>query len=145
MPGQGANPMLSGGCLCGALRFRTEARPKFVTLCYCTDCQKESGAGHLTLVAVSGDSLAVEGTAATFMGTADSGLTVSRTFCPACGTTILGHPQSLAGLAMVRAGTLDGDHQLTPNLAIFTASAPSWDQPPEGLRSFPGMPPARDA
>ena len=137
--------MLTGGCLCGALRYRSEAQPKFVTACYCTDCQKESGAGHLTLAAVDGASLELTGPAATYTGMADSGLPVTRTFCPTCGSTLLGHPQSLGGLAMVRAGTLDNSADIAAGLAIFTASATPWDQPPEGMRSFAGMPPVRKA
>lgn len=137
--------VLAGGCLCGALRYRCEARPKFVTACYCRDCQKESGAGHLTLLAVDGAALELNGPASTYIGMADGGQPVSRTFCPLCGSTVLGHPQSLGGLAMVRAGTLDDSTDVTPGVAIFTASALPWDQPPEGLRSFAGMPPARKA
>ena len=44
---------ISGGCLCGAVRF--EARPGLefqlqCYKCYCTDCRKSSGSGHSALL-----------------------------------------------------------------------------------------------
>ena len=32
-----------GGCTCGAVRYRAEARPMFVHCCHCTWCQRETG------------------------------------------------------------------------------------------------------
>jgi hypothetical protein len=133
----------SGGCLCGAVRYEIDGEPKFVTKCYCTDCQRESGAGHLTLAAFADAGLRVTGDTQSYVSTADSGNKVPRTFCPACGTTLMGQPASLNGLSMVRAGTLDDSAGLTTSIAIFGDSARDWDQPPAGLKLFPAMPPQR--
>jgi hypothetical protein len=134
---------MSGGCLCGALRYEIDGKPKFVTKCYCTDCQKESGAGHLTLVAFEAGAVRVSGETRCFVGKGDSGNDVSRTFCPGCGTTITGQPGSLPGLSMIRAGTLDDSAGLTTSIAIYGDSAREWDQPPAGVKLFPAMPPQR--
>ena len=37
---------VTGGCLCGAIRFEGEADAQFQAKCYCTDCRKTSAAGH---------------------------------------------------------------------------------------------------
>lgn len=133
-----------GGCQCGAVRYAIDAAaPKFVTKCYCTDCQKESGAGHLTLAAFLSDAVQVTGETRSFVGKADSGNAVPRIFCPACGSTVIGQPGSMPGMSMIRAGTLDNSAGLTTNIAIYGNSARSWDQPPEGVKLFPGMPPQR--
>ncbi len=34
---------ISGGCLCGAVRFRVTAKPVAAYYCHCTMCQKNSG------------------------------------------------------------------------------------------------------
>ena len=34
---------LTGGCQCGAVRYRLEAKPKATSICHCRMCQKASG------------------------------------------------------------------------------------------------------
>ena len=43
---------LSGGCLCGDIRYHISAAPLFVSQCFCRDCQKATGTGHTTIVGV---------------------------------------------------------------------------------------------
>jgi len=40
-----------GGCLCGAVRYRLEARPLAIDACHCNDCRKLTGAANLELIA----------------------------------------------------------------------------------------------
>lgn len=40
-----ANRILTGGCLCGAVRYQVEGEPLYAGFCYCVDCRKASGAG----------------------------------------------------------------------------------------------------
>ena len=35
---------ITGGCLCGAVRFEVRAQPHRVGLCHCLDCRKQHGA-----------------------------------------------------------------------------------------------------
>jgi hypothetical protein len=34
---------LEGGCACGFVRYRLEARPLIAHCCHCTSCQRETG------------------------------------------------------------------------------------------------------
>jgi hypothetical protein len=38
------NPVLTGGCQCGAVRFALSAVPVKISICHCRMCQKASGA-----------------------------------------------------------------------------------------------------
>ena len=35
-------PKLEGGCLCGAVRYTSEAEPALTAVCHCPDCQKQT-------------------------------------------------------------------------------------------------------
>ena len=43
-------PPYRGGCLCGAVRYRFDARPWALNACHCTDCKKLTGATNLLMV-----------------------------------------------------------------------------------------------
>ena len=40
----------TGGCLCGAVRFRATAEPTRAVSCHCGICRRHSGAAFLTFV-----------------------------------------------------------------------------------------------
>lgn len=134
---------LSGGCLCGAVRYETNAEPAFSGHCYCTDCQKHVGGGHATVAGVPDASLKVTGSTRSYSKPGDSGQPVERTFCPNCGTTLFTRPKAMAGMTMLRAGTLDDPSKILPGMSIYTSRAQSWDPPNPGLPGFAQMPPPR--
>jgi len=132
---------LSGTCLCGAVRYETSAEPVFSGHCYCADCQKETGGGHVTIAAVPDASLKITGATSTFSKLGGSGQAIERSFCPKCGSTLFSRPRVMAGMTMLRAGTLDNPSQITPRMSIYTSRAQSWDQPNANIPGFPEMPP----
>jgi hypothetical protein len=134
---------MSGGCLCGAVRYVIRGEPQFTGKCYCKDCQKESGTGHLTLVAVPDAAVEITGNVKQYIKSGGSGQSLERSFCPVCGTTVFARPQVMAGLTMIRAGTLDDTSAINPEIAIYGSRATHWDQPPAGWKVFPETPPAR--
>ena len=132
----------AGHCLCGAVQFESSGPSVFAGNCYCADCRRESGSGHITAVAVPDATLKIQGETRDFTKSSDSGQTIRNTFCPVCGTTLLTHPSGLPGLALLRAGTLDDVSVVHPQVNMYTACAPEWDQPVAGMIGFPGMAPA---
>ncbi|MFK8035765.1 MAG: GFA family protein [Hyphomicrobiales bacterium] len=77
-----------GSCLCGSVTFEGAAEPNFVSHCCCLDCRKTSGTGHSTDFGVTLDEVSLEGTLNDFTDLADSGNTITRRFCPTCGSKI---------------------------------------------------------
>ncbi len=131
-----------GRCLCGAVQYESAGRAAFMGNCYCADCRRESGAGHITAVAVPEATMRVSGAVQDFMKPADSGGSIRNSFCPVCATTLWTHPSRLPGLALIRAGTLDDSSAVVPQMNLYVAAAPAWDRPPADIPGFPGMAPA---
>ena len=116
-----------GHCLCGAVQFESVGPAVFMGNCYCVDCRRESGSGHITAVAVPD------------VKPSDSGQSIRNTFCPTCATTLFTHPSGLPGLVLLRAGTLDDTAAVAPQVNMYVTCAPAWDRPAAGLTDFAGM------
>lgn len=136
--------MFQGRCLCGAATYRSSGPAIFMGNCYCSDCRRESGTGHITAVAVPDATLESSGETRAFEKPTDSGSTIRNIFCPICATTLYTHPANLPGLALLRAGTLDDPTAVVPQVNMYVAAAPAWDRPPDKIASFAGMAPAGD-
>jgi hypothetical protein len=132
---------LKGTCLCGAVRYEASAEPVFSGHCFCCDCQKETGGGHLTIAAVPDATVTISGPTLTFTKTGDSGQSIVRTFCTQCGSTLFSRPQAMAGVTLLRAGTLENPSQITPAMSIYVSRAHSWDPPDARIPGFAEMPP----
>jgi hypothetical protein len=46
-----------GGCLCGGVRYASEAEPVLTALCHCRHCQKQTSSAFSVLVALPKGSL----------------------------------------------------------------------------------------
>lgn len=117
---------ITGGCLCGAVRFRIAAAPIVTRACWCRLCQY-LGAGSSTVnVCFPRESVAVEGETRDYESVADSGNVMHRRFCPKCGTPLFSEAESRPHLIFVRAGTLDDPEVAKPSATIWTSAAPTW-------------------
>lgn len=77
--------MLSGGCQCGAIRFRVTGAPGDAVICHCRMCQKAFGNFGAALVSIPESQLEwTRGTPGVFR----SSSIVARGFCAACGTPL---------------------------------------------------------
>jgi hypothetical protein len=133
---------LSGGCLCGAIRYRIAGAPVFVGQCYCKDCQKATGTGHSTVIGVLESQLTVEGKPAVYASVGGSGGQVLRHFCPVCAGRLYTAANSTGPVRMVQAGSLDEPNAVTPTVAIFVKDAVSWDRIDSALVKFDHLPPS---
>ena len=126
--GTDMNKTITGGCLCGAIRFETNAEPEFQLLCHCTDCQTVSGAAAYAAYVVPIDSLKVNhGETNHFDVTASSGRINSRHFCPTCGTRVWAVLAEL-GKASVNGLALDDRNHFQPGSNHMTSDAQTWCQ-----------------
>ena len=128
-----------GGCLCGQLRYRIKSNPMMARLCWCRDCQRIAGNGTANVI-FAADSIECTGTMAEHSSKANSGNTVTRRFCPGCGSHLFADSTGRPGLTVVRIGTLDDPSAVRPVANIWSASAPAWACLDPTLERIEGQP-----
>jgi hypothetical protein len=113
-------PTIEGGCLCGAVRYRSDAEPLMQVVCHCNTCRKNSGSAFSMNVAVPQDSLRISsGSPRRYEDhSGASGKTFYRFFCVDCGSHLYSNGAAYGAIAFIKAGTLDDPSWLAPNLHI---------------------------
>jgi hypothetical protein len=71
---------MTGGCLCGQVRYSANADPAFVGVCHCEHCQKQTGTAFSVLVGIPKSAISTHGQLKTFHDKGDSGQTVERSW-----------------------------------------------------------------
>jgi hypothetical protein len=132
---------MTGGCMCGAVRYETNADPMFMGNCHCRDCQMASGAAYAAAIGVPRNALKITGEVKYYESKADSGQTAKRGFCGNCGSRLLSLPPFAPDLMVIMAATLDDPSSFKPAMDIYTSSAQPWDHLNPALPKFPKMPP----
>ena len=136
---------LTGGCLCGALRYEVSEAPLMTYTCHCTDCQHLTSSAFSLAITVRDSAFRlVKGEPRPVQRTADSGRIVTRWLCPECGCWVVGgaQPGAMSGetIRRVRAGTLDDTSWLRPAAHFWTRSKQPWVVLPEGDQIFETQP-----
>jgi hypothetical protein len=119
--------MTSGGCQCGAVRYRFTGPMGRASICHCRMCQKAFGSFGAPLVSVPLSAFSwTRGAPGIFRSSAP----VARGFCAACGTPLFmledGHPDIELAI-----GTLDDPNAVTLEGQVGVESKLAW---------FDGMP-----
>ena len=124
-----------GGCVCGAVRYRTRGEPKRAALCACTWCQKRSGSAFGVSVYFDEDDIDFhQGTLNSYLTASDADRRVEAGFCPVCGTTVTWTLELRPGLRGIAGGTFDQPtFWYDLDAFVFTRSKPDWVVVPEGV------------
>jgi|SRR6185437_2640458 len=133
---------ITGGCLCGALRYEAHGEPLHMGHCYCADCQKASGSGFIPFMGFSAAALRFTGPSRAFISPAANGGDATRNSCPNCNSLVFGGVVGESDSFTIYAGSLDDKSHFHPQIAIFARNRPAWAPLPEGLTIFQEMPPA---
>jgi hypothetical protein len=133
-------PNVTGGCLCGQVRYTASGDPAFSGLCHCRNCQRYTGSAFETVVGFPASAVSVQGTLKTYNDTGDSGKQVYRRFCPNCGSGVIAEAEAMAGVTLILAGTLDDPSGYNPAMEIYCASAQPWTNETGARQRFEKMP-----
>lgn len=134
---------LTGGCLCGAVRYEVSGAPVAARLCYCRVCQYLACGGPAANIQLRAADVSLTGELKDYCSVADSGNAMRRRFCPECGTHVTSASSARPDFLVLRVGTLDDPEQGRPQMAIWTSRAPQWMCMDPGLPKFAEQPPTR--
>jgi hypothetical protein len=132
---------MTGGCLCGNVRYRVNSDHTQVFLCHCRQCQKAQGSAFVATVPVPAadfELLTGADTLTAFRASVDK----ARYFCRVCGSPIYSQVDGKSVLRL-RAGSLDIPANLKVDAHIHTVSRASWYQINEVDVQYPGFEPSR--
>ena len=123
---------LSGGCQCGAVRFRVEGQPQRASICWCRMCQKAFGGPFGALVTVDVDQLAWTRNERSTFQSSDR---IRRGFCAACGTPLTFEwSEDRIDLAVF---AFDDPSAVAPVVQLEPRNRPDWM---DCLADMPGRP-----
>lgn len=139
------NPPLTGGCVCGAVRYQCDAAPITTLKCHCRDCQRVSGSPHVCAVLLPRNAFRfTKGRPKYFCTGSDSGGLHQRGFCADCGSRLTGgeSPDGKTDFIGVTVGSLDDPTGFHPNMELWNSDALPWDPPRKDVPGFEKNPPA---
>ena len=128
---------LTGGCLCGGVRFEVSEPLVSSGYCHCTRCQRRTGTAASVSARIAPGSLrVVSGDELIRSYVPDEGF--AKVFCSACGSALWSRHRDDSDFISIRLGAFDEDPGIRPEYRQFVAYAAAWeDIPDDGLPRYP--------
>jgi hypothetical protein len=128
---------ITGGCLCGGVRFEVTEPLVGAVYCHCTRCQRRTGtAASATARIVPGSLRVVQGEDLVRSYEPPDGF--AKDFCGACGSALWSRNPNDPEQLGVRLGAFDVDPGVRPSSRQYVAYAASWEPiPDDGLERYP--------
>ncbi len=116
--------MITGGCLCGKVRYRYSGEISEIAYCHCSQCRKAQGVPFATNSPINDAELTIEGEE--HLKLYQSSSNKVRAFCQECGSPLYSAKHSLPGIKRLRLGTVDGEITCDNRYHIHADSSVNW-------------------
>ena len=126
---------VTGGCLCGNVRYEAEVFLKSGYYCHCRICQKSSGQPAEITVPIKAGSLIFVKSEPKYYASSDYG---ERGFCEECGSRLVWKaidPEN-DWLTNLTVGSLDNSAEARPSNHIYVDTQLAWYQIDEALPKY---------
>ena len=120
----------TGGCLCGAVRYRLASDPYDAGWCHCRTCQLNSGSPAMAFASVAIDDWVIEKGQPRRVKSSGFG---HRLSCGTCGTPLAMRVDHQPETVDFSIATLDDPDAIAPAFHIFWASKVAWFDPGDDL------------
>jgi hypothetical protein len=116
---------VTGGCYCGAVRFRVQLPTLFCGHCHCSICRRSHAAGFVTWFAIPREQLSFEQGADRLVHF-QSSPHGTRSFCGRCGTTMLCESTHSPDVVDIALATIEGPLDRGPEAHVYFDDRASW-------------------
>lgn len=115
---------ITGGCYCGAIRYKASRVPKYSGVCYCNDCRKIAGAQSVAWITFFVEDFEyTKGGPVRFQSSEH----VTRAFCGTCGTCLSYQNDNRKSEIDLTMASLDDPEKYPPRNLVFPDEKLSWD------------------
>jgi hypothetical protein len=132
-----SEPVLTGGCLCGGVRFELTEPPRVAGYCHCTRCQRRTGTAASANAPIDARNLRfIQGEELVKWWRPADGF--EKSFCRECGAHLFSRNPEDPTVMAVRLGAFDDDPGVRPSWRAFVSYAAPWEPiPDDGLERYP--------
>jgi len=134
--------VVTGGCLCGAVRFETRGPFLRAGHCHCSRCRRHSGTAVSTQARLPRERFRLLAGAEHVRAWREPGHAV-KAFCERCGSSLFGGTWPEGDEVSIRMGAFDGDPGIRPQVHTFVADRAAWDEILDDLPQYAGPRPER--
>jgi hypothetical protein len=128
---------LTGGCVCGGVRFEVTSPLVSASYCHCTRCQRRTGTAASAQARMAPGSLRIT-SGEELVRSYDPPDGFSKLFCSVCGSALFSRHPTDRDVMSVRLGAFDADPGIRPSYRQFVAYAAAWEPiPDDGLPQYP--------
>ena len=126
---------ITGGCLCGAIRYEASGFPIDAGICHCRTCQKSTGGAFMVIAGFSHSALRfTKGEPKLYRSSA----IMNKGFCPHCGSLLFDQylvqtGNSTPDMVWMQLGTLDNPERVSINWHTGVESQLPWVHFDDGL------------
>ncbi len=129
---------VTGGCLCGGVRYEYDGEVGPANYCHCADCRRATGSAFNIGVRLEAARFRLAcGRPRGFTKRGDSGNELTRWFCPDCGSPLYTASPRHPEFHYVKAGTLDDPSIVRPSHQNWMGSKVPWASPAPDLPGWP--------
>ena len=126
---------ITGGCLCGAIRYESSEGPIDAGICHCRTCQKSTGSAFMVIVGFNWSTLRFTGDEPRRY---KSSAIMEKGFCPTCGSLLFDQylvrtARSDPDMVWIQLGTLDRPEEVAINWHSGVESQLPWAHIDDGL------------
>ncbi len=131
----------TGRCLCGEIEIKSTSDPTFQANCHCDDCRRAGGSAYASLVFVPEEALTVtKGDPASYQHQSDRGSTMTKYFCPNCGSQLFGFGSANPSRRGVRVGVIEDASWFKPEVNVYASRKLPSTLLNEDAKAFDEMP-----